>query len=95
MPGRLARNAVDREKKKALEMKKSLVRYMSHEVRSPLNVLVSGLKLLQTDISKLQSPEGEKAGLLDNVVASMQQVSEDPLKTINELSRRPFPSRRR
>ncbi len=86
---------MDREKRKALEMRKSLVRYMGHEVRSPLNVLVSGLKLLQTDISKLQLPEGEKAGLLDNVVASMQQVSEDPLKTINELSRRPFPSRRR
>ena len=51
---------------------------MGHEERSPLNVLVSGLKLLQTDISKLLSPEGEKAGLLDNVVASMQQVSEDP-----------------
>eukprot|EP01035_Chromulina_nebulosa_P023892 gene23892-31006_t len=83
VPGRLARNAVDKEKKKALHTKQILVRYMGHEVRSPLNVLISGLTILQADISKLQSAE-ERAALLDTVV-SMQQQSEDLLKTMNEL----------
>jgi signal transduction histidine kinase len=83
VPGRLARNAIRREKEKALETKQTLVRYMGHEMRSPLNVIMSGLKLLQTDVSKLQSPE-ERAGLMDTV-ASMQQESDDLLKILNDL----------
>ena len=84
VPGRLARNAVDRERKKALANKQALVRYIGHEVRSPLNVIASGLKILQADISKLQLLEEERAVLMDTVV-SMQQESEDLLKTMNDL----------
>ena len=84
VPGHLARDAVDREKKKAFETKQALVRYMGHEVRSPLNVIMSGLKILQTDVSNLQSSLEEKATLMDTI-SSMQQESEDLLKTLNNL----------
>ena len=84
VPGRLARNAVDRERKKALDSKQALVRYMGHEVRSPLNVILSGLKILQSDISKLQLLDEERAVLLDTM-AAMQQESEDLLKTMDDL----------
>ena len=65
------------------DTKQVLVRYMGHEVRTPLNVIVSGLTILKTDISNLQSAE-ERASLLDTV-SSMYQVSEDLLQTMNDL----------
>eukprot|EP01036_Dinobryon_divergens_P024732 gene24732-33205_t len=84
IPGHLAKNAVEREKKKSLETKASMVRYMGHEVRSPLNVLVSGLRILKADIAKLQLSLEDRATLMDTV-EFMQQVSEELVRTINNL----------
>ena len=35
------------------EMKRSFVRYVSHEIRSPLNVVMMGLKLLESSVSSM------------------------------------------
>jgi signal transduction histidine kinase len=67
IPGHLAKNAVEREKKKSLKTKETMVRYMGHEVRSPLHVLVSGLRILKADIVKLQLSLEDQAILMDTV----------------------------
>ena len=53
VPGRLARIAVEKERKKMVQTKRALIRYLSHEVRSPLNVIHSGLNLLLSDVESL------------------------------------------
>ena len=52
-------------------------------MRSPLNVIMSGLKLLQAEIMKPTSAE-ERANLMDTV-ASMHQEGDDLLKILNDL----------
>ena len=83
IPGRLARFAVDRERKILVESKRALIRYFSHEVRSPLNVICSGLTFLLGDISKLPASD-EKSSLLETVT-SVRQSSEDVVKITNDL----------
>eukprot|EP01036_Dinobryon_divergens_P036522 gene36522-47575_t len=83
IPGRLARFAVDRERKNLVESKRELIRYFSHEVRSPLNVICSGLTFLLGDISKLPA-SSEKSSLLE-MATSVRQASEDVVKITNDL----------
>eukprot|EP01036_Dinobryon_divergens_P030777 gene30777-40074_t len=83
IPGRLAKFAVEKGRKKLVQSKRALIRYMSHEVRSPLNVICSGLNLLWVDITKL-SPFKEKAGLLETLT-SIRQASADVIQTTNDL----------
>eukprot|EP01036_Dinobryon_divergens_P027606 gene27606-36408_t len=83
VPGRLAKFALDREKNKMVQTKRSLIRYMSHEVRSPLNVIYSGLNLLVGDVKKMPSFAG-KANLVETFT-SIRQASDDLLQTMNNL----------
>ena len=83
IPGRLAKFAAERARKKLVQSKRALIRYMSHEVRSPLNVICSGLNLLWVDITKLP-PFKEKAGLLETLT-SIRQASADVIQTTNDL----------
>jgi signal transduction histidine kinase len=83
VPGRLARIAVDKERKKMVQTKRALIRYLSHEVRSPLNVIHSGLNLLVTDLESLPAIE-EKENLMETFT-SIQHASGDLLETMNDL----------
>jgi signal transduction histidine kinase len=83
VPGRLARIAVDNERKKMVQTKRALIRYMSHEVRSPLNVIYSGLNLLIEDIGSLPPTEGN-SNLLETF-DSIRHASADLLQTMNDL----------
>jgi signal transduction histidine kinase len=83
IPGRLAKFAVEKGRKKLVQSKRALIRYMSHEIRSPLNVVCSGLNLLWVDITKLPFFV-EKVGLLDTL-ASVRQASVDVIQTTNDL----------
>ena len=84
VPGRLARIAVDKERKKMVQTKRALIRYLSHEVRSPLNVIHSGLNLLVTDLENLPPTIEEKENLLETF-ASIHHASGDLLQTMNDL----------
>lgn len=83
IPGRVARFSVNQERKNLVESKRALIRYFSHEVRSPLNVICSGLSFLVGDISKLPASR-EKTNMLETVT-SIRQASEDVVKTTNDL----------
>eukprot|EP01035_Chromulina_nebulosa_P042304 gene42304-57281_t len=83
VPGRLARIAVDKERKKMVLTKRALIRYLSHEVRSPLNVIHSGLNLLVTDLETLP-PIKEMENLLETFT-SIHHASSDLLETMNDL----------
>ena len=77
------RFCVNRERKNLVESKRALIRYFSHEVRSPLKVICSGLTFLMGDISKL--PASVEKTSMHETVASIQQASEDMVKTTNDL----------
>ena len=83
VPGRLARIAVENERKKLVKTKRALIRYMSHEVRSPLNVIHTGLSLLVADMESLP-PTEEKENLLETF-SSIRHASGDLLQTMNDL----------
>eukprot|EP01036_Dinobryon_divergens_P031957 gene31957-41454_t len=82
VPVRLARIAVD-ERKKMVQSKTALMRYMSHEVRSPLNVIHSGLNLLVEDMESL--PPNEQRKELLETFKSIRHASTDLLQTMNDL----------
>ena len=83
VPSRLARIAIDNERKKMVQTKRALIRYMSHEVRSPLNVIHSGLNLLIEDINNLP-PMDNKEELIETF-NSIRHASGDLLQTMNDL----------
>eukprot|EP01036_Dinobryon_divergens_P040298 gene40298-53267_t len=59
LPGRVAR--LDAEMRmEDLTLKGIFVRFISHEIRSPLNVVVSGLDFLKDEVKALSSPVREK-----------------------------------
>eukprot|EP01035_Chromulina_nebulosa_P022955 gene22955-29739_t len=83
IPGRIARFAVTKERKQLVQRKRGLIRYMSHEVRSPLNIICSGLRFLAGDIKNLPSSV-EKSNLLETL-SSIRQASADVVHATNDL----------
>ena len=62
-------------------MKRDLIRYITHEVRSPLNVIYSGVKMMITDIADSLK---EKKDLLE-LATSVSVSCEDLLRTMNDI----------
>ena len=83
VPARLAAAAADRERQSMIDLKGSLIRYMSHEVRSPLNIIYSGLKFMMSDMKKL--PPSEEKDSLGDTLAYIQQASDDLLTTMDDI----------
>jgi signal transduction histidine kinase len=83
VPGRLARAAADDERRQQVEVKQIIIRYLSHEVRSPLNIISSALSFLQMDLTHLL-PGPEKDSALE-YLSSMRIASQDILQTMNEM----------
>eukprot|EP01035_Chromulina_nebulosa_P033159 gene33159-44383_t len=80
VPGRIAKAVVHRERK-MIQMKRDLIRYITHEVRSPLNVIYSGVKMMITDIADNLK---EKKDLLE-LATSVSVSCEDLLRTVNDI----------
>eukprot|EP01035_Chromulina_nebulosa_P038023 gene38023-51351_t len=80
VPGRIAKAVVHRERK-LIQMKRDLIRYITHEVRSPLNVIYSGVKMMITDIADSLK---EKRDLLE-LATSVSVSCEDLLRTVNDI----------
>jgi len=82
VPGRLARIAVE-EKKAMVQVKQSLIRYLTHELRSPLNAIHSGLNVLVDDMESLPASEQKKEVM--EIFNSIRHASGDLLHTMNDL----------
>lgn len=50
IPNRLARTTVVQTAMALLELKRTFVRYVSHEIRSPMNVSLAGLEMVKSEI---------------------------------------------
>eukprot|EP01036_Dinobryon_divergens_P030629 gene30629-39902_t len=80
--GRLARSIVYTERCLLADIRR-IIRYLSHEVRSPLNIISSAIGFMDIDMAALP-PSPEKASVADSLV-TMRQAAHDILKTMNEM----------
>jgi signal transduction histidine kinase len=63
--------------RESLQIKREFVRYASHEIRSPLNVLSSGLQLLKKDLKKLiHKASSEMVTVFESLEADVQIMIE-------------------
>eukprot|EP01036_Dinobryon_divergens_P026376 gene26376-35014_t len=83
VPGRLARSAVDSERRRLVDAKRNIIRYLSHEVRSPLNIIASAIGFMEMDMAALP-PSPAKATVLESLL-TVRQASQDILHTMNEM----------
>ena len=60
----------------SLSLKQVFVRFVSHEIRSPLNVVLAGLELLRADFNT-----GVNLDLIDD----MQSAAETAITILNDL----------
>lgn len=80
IPGRIARGRAIKFANKLLTLKKSFVRYVSHEIRSALNVSVAGLEMIKTEITATNAD----AELIDLVI-DVYESNETAVEILNDL----------
>jgi signal transduction histidine kinase len=80
--GRLARATVYTERCLLADIRR-IVRYLSHEVRSPLNIIASAIGFMDIDLAALPH-SAEKASVADSLL-TMRQATQDILQTMNEM----------
>ena len=67
----------------SLSLKQVFVRYVSHEMRSPLTVVLAGLELLRTDLNA-PSIVGVDPSIFD-LIDDMQSAGETSVSILNDL----------
>jgi len=77
--GRLARFTVDKERSLSADIRR-IIRYLSHEVRSPLNIISSAIGFMELDMA----PCPAKASV-DDSLSVMRQATQDIRQTMNEM----------
>ena len=83
VPGRLAKDAVDKERRRVTDLRRTLVRHFSHEVRSPLNVICSAITFMESDVEAL-SPSPQKE-LLQESLRTTKHCCEEVVNNMNDL----------
>eukprot|EP01036_Dinobryon_divergens_P031410 gene31410-40802_t len=78
LPGRLLRKVAE-VNESLLRLKREFVRYVSHEIRSPLNVACAGLEILKADLEALRAA-GSVLDLLNDI--SFLELAVTPLKNL-------------
>jgi len=81
IPGRIMR-LLAVSKMHSLRLKQVFVRFVSHEIRSPLHVVLAGLELLRADMSAA----GSQTNLLNlELIEDMQSAGETAVNILNDL----------
>jgi len=81
IPGRIIR-ALAISKINSLSLKQVFVRYVSHEIRSPLNVVLAGLELLRADLK--DATERVNMSVFE-LIDDMQYAGETAINILNDL----------
>lgn len=85
IPGRILRRLAT-EKMKSLNLKQVFVRYVSHEIRSPLNVVHAGLEILRSELnSATQSAASQVSNSLCELIDDIYSASETAIEILNDL----------
>jgi len=63
----------------SLSLKQVFVRYVSHEIRSPLNVVLAGLELLRGDLKEVVNSS------IFDLINDMQTAGETAITILNDL----------
>ena len=79
-PGRMARWKAMAVTNKMLLLKRSFVRYVSHEIRSALNVSVAGLEMIKSEIEVTDA----NVGLID-LVYDVSESNETAVEILSDL----------
>ena len=74
LPGRLLRKMSEKIES-VLRLKREFVRYVSHEIRSPLNVAHAGLEILKAELEAIRAPISI-LNLLDDIFSSSNTAIE-------------------
>jgi len=80
IPGRIIRMLAVTNMK-LLELKQVFVRYVSHEIRSPLNVVHAGLDILRSELQSSSSVAGSTRDLVEDIYSA----SETAINILNDL----------
>eukprot|EP00597_Dinobryon_sp_UTEXLB2267_P014484 CAMPEP_0170111490 /NCGR_PEP_ID=MMETSP0020_2-20130122/8505_1 /TAXON_ID=98059 /ORGANISM="Dinobryon sp., Strain UTEXLB2267" /LENGTH=454 /DNA_ID=CAMNT_0010337027 /DNA_START=701 /DNA_END=2062 /DNA_ORIENTATION=- len=80
IPGRIIRMLAVTNMK-LLELKQVFVRYVSHEIRSPLNVVHAGLDILRSELQSSSSVAGNTMDLVEDIYSA----SETAINILNDL----------
>ena len=83
VPGRLSRFAVDDQQRRVVKIKTAVIRYLGHEVRSPLNIIFSGISFMEKEIMALP-PSPEKENIIE-YLTSVRQACQDVLQSMNDM----------
>ena len=93
LPGRLARLRAE-EGQETLSLKRVFVRYVSHEIRSPLNIVHAGLDMLKCDMAMkykdtkkdddITEEDDEENKVLD-LLEDIHQSSDNAITILNDL----------
>jgi len=87
LPGRVIR-IIAISKSKSLSLKRIFVRYVSHEIRSPLNVVHAGLDILRSELGCLESVHGVISQISDSTAELIEDIytaSETAIAILNDL----------
>ena len=82
VPGRLAKVDAASEKR-MVEIKQAFFRYLGHEVRSPFNVIYSGISFMENDVKAL--PPSREKDLIVESLQCVRQACQDVLQALSDM----------
>ena len=83
--GRTERSEVLIDLQESLRERTSFIRFISHEVRTPLNVICVGLTVLEGLLEELLKGVGECSRDVMDTLSSMQDASNTAVETLKDM----------
>lgn len=78
------------DKKKLLEAKRQFVRFVSHEVRTPLNTVCMGLTLMQDDFANVLNGNGKREANAASTTSALGKISVERVQDWMNISNQVF-----
>lgn len=82
VPGRLVRASISLERQRSIDTKRTLIRYFSHEIRTPITVINSGIEFIREDIR--DCPKDVKE-IIDDGIMDIRNACSGALTVLDDL----------